>query len=759
MDKKLIKVEYINDSGIFSFDRIPTGRYTLTSQSMSFTKYESGLITLDKNTDLGNINLAPLHHTLKEVSISAIKPFIQQQYDKTVLNVAGSISSTGSTALEVLEKAPGITIDQNDNISMRGRKGVLVMIDGKLVPMSGQDLANMLRSMSASQIEKIDMITNPSSKYDASGNSGIIDIRLKKGKNEGLNGNVIMSYGQGAYSKFNPSLNLNAKHKKLNVFLSYNYNRRNDFTKLISFRNFYDSNDQVTGGNNYNNYFTYKFDNHNARLGADYNITPNIIIGFAANGLFTNGDILSDSKASSVTAQQQPTGFFNTMGDIQRSQKNSSINLNYRHILDTLGKELNADLDYARYDNGELQNYNTQYFDTNQNQSKTPYVLFGDLNGKLDIKSFKIDYVHPIKPLGVKLEAGIKSSWVKSDNDVMFFDRSTGKNILDPGKSNHFIYKENINAAYLNASKRWAKLSMQIGLRLENTITNGFQTINQNQFDRNYTQLFPSGYIGYALNKQHDLGISASRRIDRPTYRQLNPFKVFLDPLTSAAGNPFLNPEITNSFELTHTFKQKFITKIGYSQTRDNILTILSPDTEPNSVIQTGRNLAKYNYYNLSFTFPLNLGTWLNSSNTALAYYGNYSGNLLNTKLDQGQVCFNFNSSNSILINNNTSMELIGSYQTKSNYGFMAVDGVWFVNIGVQKQLWNKKVFLKFNLSDAFYTNKTSASTKLTGYSEHFTVRRDTRTGTLSLSYKFGGNGSSTKRKTGGADEEKRRAG
>ncbi|MGB4399260.1 MAG: outer membrane beta-barrel family protein [Daejeonella sp.] len=529
---------------------------------------------------------------------------------------------------------------------MRGRQGVLVMIDGKLVPMSGQDLANMLRSMSADQIEKIDLITNPSARYDASGNSGIIDIRLKKGNNVGTNGTLSLSYGQGVYAKVNPSLNINSRSKKLNVFGSCNYGFREDFNDLTIFRSFYTPTSQLTGGNNYVNYFQFAFNNHNARIGADYNLSKNVIIGFTANGISSAVTVDSDSRAKSFNASQQNTGSFNTLGTNTPERTNSSYNLNYKHTVDSSGKELSADIDYARFISYEIQNYTTNYLDLNQDPTRTPYQLLGDLSGLLDIRSFKVDYSQPVKAWGGRFEAGLKSSWVESENDVAFYDRSNGGNVLDAGKSNHFIYNENINAAYVNGSGKWKKFSVQLGLRLENTLADGLQIKDNSSFDRSYSQLFPSGYLGYKFTENNDLGLSLSRRINRPSYRQLNPFKVFLDPATSSAGNPFLKPELTNSFELTHTLKQKYITKIGYSRTTDNILGVLSPDTEPNTVIQKGRNLAKLDYYNVSFGFPIAVGKWLNSNNNALLYYGRYSGNLVNTNLDAGMTTFTFNSNN-----------------------------------------------------------------------------------------------------------------
>lgn len=758
--KALVKIEVANADGSFAFEKIPQGNYLLLTQSMNFVKYESAVLNLSQNLDLGKISLEAAATKLKEIVVSGTKPFIQQQYDKTVLNVAGSISAVGSNALEVLAKAPGITLDQNDNIAMRGKQGVLVMIDGKFVPMSGQDLANMLKSMSANQIEKIDLVTNPSAKYDASGNAGIIDIRLKKGNNSGTNANATLSLGQGKYAKVNPALNFNHRTKAMNVFGSYNYGFNQNFNELDIFRNFYTSADQLTGSNNYNNYFKFKFNNHNARIGSDFYINKNIVLGFAANGIYSRGDITSNSIAQSYGSAAQATGSFTTVGANAPVRNNNSININYKQTLDTSGKEISADIDYASFGSNEIQNYATSYLNANGSQARAPYLLKGDLGGKLDIKSFKIDYQQQLKSLKTKLELGLKSSWVKTDNDIQFFDLSNGTAVLETNKSNHFIYDENINAAYLNLARSWKKLSLQLGLRLENTNAHGLQLTDNSSFDRNYTQLFPSGYIGYQFNEHNDLGVSLSRRINRPSYRQLNPFKNFLDPLTYSTGNPYLKPELTNSFELTHTYRQKYMTKIGYSRTTDNILSVLSPDhVEPNSVIQTNRNLAKFDYYSLSFSFPIKVGKWLNSTNNALAFYGVYSGNLVDTDLNAGRLSYNFNSSNNIRIGASTSAEAIFNYQSRSYYGFLDVRGNWGLALGIQQQLMNKKASLKLSVSDIFYTTKTDAYTKLTGYSEQFYQSRDTRVGTLSFSYRFGGSQVSSSRRAGAADEEKRRAG
>ncbi|WP_126243855.1 outer membrane beta-barrel protein [Chitinophaga rhizosphaerae] len=758
-DKKLVKMEYADKQGNFRIPGVRAGKYQVAIQHLAYHRYLSAEIVHSTATDLGEIRLEAAARQLHEANVVARKPLVQQQYDKTVLNVAGSISAAGSHALEVLEKAPGITVDQNDNIAMRGRQGVLVMIDGKQVPMSGQDLATYLRSLNAAQIDRIDLITNPSAKYDAAGNAGIIDIRLKKGRNNGTNGTVGLSLGQGVYAKVNPSLSINHRKGPLNYFASYNLGHRRDYNDLNIHRKFFTKEGAETGGNDYDNFFGFRFNTHNARGGMDYQPNSRTTLGFAANAVINDGIVRSDSKAQSFDAAQSPAGRFNTLGNNNLHRRNYSFNLNFRRQLDTAGRELTSDLDYARYTSWEYQNYRTAYLDADNAPARQDFLLFGDLGGRLDIYSVKVDYVHPIKRWGMKLEGGIKSSWVRTDNDVRFFDRSDGGYKLDEGKSNRFIYKENINAAYLNGSGNRKKLSCQFGLRLEQTLANGRQVIHEETFDRDYVQLFPSGYLGYKFNDRHDVGVTLSRRIERPSYRELNPFRVFLDPLTSSTGNPALRPEITASYELVYAFREIYTAKAGYSRTKDNVLSVLAPDVEPNTVLQTNRNLARYDYYHLTVGVPVNSIKWLNSSNTVVAYYGLYRGKLVDTELNEGRVVFNFNTSNTITLDPKTTMEVNGNFQSRNWYGFLDIASNWQLGIGAQRQFWERKGSLKLNLSDVFLTGRVKAFTKLTGYSEAFRQFRDTRVLTMTFNYRFGGQQQGgPRRRTGGAEEEKRRA-
>ncbi|MBC5991404.1 outer membrane beta-barrel family protein [Pontibacter cellulosilyticus] len=766
-DSSLVKGALSEDAGTFLFEGIAAGKYKVVASMVGQGKASSAVFTVNGTAEtikLEPILLKQAATNLKEVVVEGQRPLIEQQFDKTVMNVENSIVAAGNTALDVLEKAPGIVVDQNDNISMRGRQGVMVMIDGKQVPMSGTELANYLKGLSANSLDKIELITNPSSKYDAAGNAGIINIKLKRDKSLGTNGTFSTSFGQGRYSKGDASLQLNHRAKKLNVFGGLNYANRKNFSELDFVRNFINSGEK-TGGYEQQNVFDFTVKNYSGRFGVDYFASPKTVMGVVATGSIFSIDRSNTNKSLFFDAQRNPLRRALTDADVLHERDNQSINFNLKHTLDSLGREVTADLDYITFQNGDLQDFTIRSLTVSSEPVGNPVLLHSNLDGNLTIKSAKVDYVQPLPALDAKLEAGIKSSLVNSDNDQKFYDRTDGRNDLLNDRSNRFLYEENINAAYLNTNKKWEKVSLQLGLRLENTIAKGEQlaeVVNEDdrEFDRNYTQFFPSAFVGYNLSKKHELGVSLSRRINRPSYNQLNPFKNLIDAFTVSAGNPYLKPELSYSFEVTHTFDKRFTTKLSYSHTSDVMVQVLSRESEDdNVVIQTFRNLAKLDYFGLTATMPFSVGNWLNSMNNATVYYGKYSGQLGTTTLNAGMPTFNFNSNNTVSLSNTWKAEVIGTYRTSEVYGFLEIDPVWSMAVGVQKQLWDKKATLKLNVSDIFYTNKIHGVTQMADYTETFDQRRDSRVATISFNYRFGGSQvAPARRRTSGAEEEKNRA-
>jgi iron complex outermembrane recepter protein len=573
-DSSIAKVAITDKEGNFNFENVKMGAYMVLATSIGHSKVysKSFEISGDQNlVNIGVLQLVPVDKNLKEVVVNSKRQLIERKIDKTVINVDAAISNEGSTALEVLEKSPGVTVDKDGNISLKGKQGVMVMLDGKPSYLSGQELANLLRSMPSNNVDQIEIMTNPSAKYDAAGNSGIINIKTKKNKQKGFNGSTNLSFGQGVYEKTNNSLNLNYRNGKFNVFANVSGNYRRDFQQLSIKRTYKNADnsvnavfEQTSNEMRYNN-------NYNAKVGADFYASKKTTFGIVLTGFTTpfnqTGNNLSYLKSN--------TGVVDSMVASSSAEtsswKNGAINLNFRHQFDSTGRELTADVDYLTYDSHKDQNFtNTSY--TPDWVIKNNDLLVGELPSLINIYSGKLDYTHPLKS-GLKIETGLKTSFVETDNTAGYYNIIGNAKVVDYDKTNQFVYKENVNAAYLNMNKQIKKWGIQAGLRLENTNYSGNQFGNpqrqDSSFKKSYTGLFPTLYLSYNASEKNQFGFSFGRRINRPDYEDLNPFMFFLDKYTYGSGNPFLKPSYAHTFEMSHTYNQFLTTTVNYSNTKD----------------------------------------------------------------------------------------------------------------------------------------------------------------------------------------------
>lgn len=754
-DQKLIKTEIADSNGKFSFNDLKGGNYRLKINRNGSEVYHSDMISLAENTTLPSIDLNV--KSIEGVTITKTKPLIERQDGKMIMNVENSIASTGNSAFEVLEKAPGVSIDNNDNISLRGKGNLLIQIDGKNTPMTGSDLANYLKGMPSSTIEKIEFITNPSSKYDAAGSS-IINIKLKKEQRKGTNGSISTSLGTGKYIKNNNSISINHRNKKVNIFANYSFAYREAYNGLVLDRNFYDNNVfQKTYVQD--NYLKFKFNNHIAKAGMDYYMNDKNVIGFSVGFISNKFGLNGDNSNVTLGSTHLPESTFNTLNTSNDQWTNVSVNLNHKYTIDSLGSEISTDFDYINYSNSSLQNFETRTHDIASSQDLID-IQKGDMNGKLNIYSLKSDLTKNFSN-DWKLESGIKTSFVKTDNDLKFFNATTGIPVPDLNKTNHFIYEENINAVYGNLSKKWDKFKVIAGLRVENTNVKGTQLTTNQINKRNYTQLFPSAVVAYDLNENSNLEINLSRRITRPSYNQLNPFKLYLDPTTMRAGNPDLNPQTTMNYELTYSLNNKYFATLSYSKTSDNITDIIKPIVEggENVTVQTFENLNSASYFGLNLIAPVKITKWWDMNNSANFYYGSYTGNVSGTQINnKGNFTFSINSINSFKLGNGFTAELTGNYKAREIYAYLNVSPNWYLNIGAQKKFKNNST-LKLSFTDIFFTSNIKGQTVYNNYIENFAVKRDTRVATLSYTYNFGSSKNGQPRKTGGADDLKQRIG
>jgi len=773
-DSGLVKTALTDKTGLAEFEPALSQTYLIRASNVGHQAQYSQPFTL--SAEQATLNLPALSLTAKAanqlagVTVTAKKPFIQRLNDRIVVNVESSIVSAGSTALDVLESSPGVTVDQNDAISLRGRSGVIIMIDGKPSPMSGAELASYLRGLPSNAIERFEIITNPSAKYDAAGNSGIIDIRLKKDQRLGTNGTLTAGAGHGKLPKANAGITLNNRNKKTNFFGNYNYRYSENLNHLIINRNFY-TNGTFSGADNKDNYAEFPVSSHNARLGADFFPSKKSILGFVVSSSFTDIDRRSDIKTEVLDLGYNPEFRFNSVATNNDAFNNTVANINFKHSFNTKGKELTADVDYGVFNSSSLTRTASNFYNLDGSPKKEDEILDGDQQGKLTLQTAKVDYINPLKD-GAKLEAGFKTSYVSSDNDAKFYNvRSTGT-VVDVTKTNRFFYKEYNNAAYVNYSKEFKKFNIQLGLRGENTDLKTRQAKGNEHFNKSYFELFPSAYFNYKLKENQTIGVSVSRRIDRPGYNQLNPFLFQVDPTIYATGNPRLLPQMTWSYEANYTVKNLNFT-FAYSHTEDVHNMVLSPikDVLPNFEIPPGEsenitvqfpvNLSSSDYYGFTATLPVRITKWWNMVNNVNAYYNHFNGKIGNASLSDGRPAANARSNNTFTFKKGWAAELNANYFTGGRYGYSISEPQWGIALGGQKTVMKGKGTVRLNVSDIFWTNLPRANITYEGrYVENFRAYRDTRVANLSFTYRFGNNKvQAARRRTTASEEETRRAG
>lgn len=765
-DSSLLKIALSDEQGLALFESIAPGRYLLKATAVNHATAYSAPFVLESNYQAPILQLSALAKEMNAVTVTARKPFIQKLTDRIVVNVESSILATGSSAFELLERAPGVNIDPNDIISLRGRSGVIIMVDGKPTAMSGQDLANYLRSLPSAAIERIEIITNPSAKYDAAGNSGIIDIRLKKDQRFGTNGTFTTGYGQGVYPKANGGTTFNYRNKSLNIFGSYNYAWRINLNHLLLDRNFYSDAGVFNGQDLKDNFSKMRLNSHTARLGADYYLGKKTVIGVIVNGNFNRFRRSNDNESIVIDYQKQPVNTFETDARNNDRARNWVANFNIKHVFDSTGRELTTDIDYGEYRNSSLSTTATEYYRLDGTPLQPDYILDGDQLGKLKLFTTRADYSQPFLKNG-KLETGFKLSFVTADNDAKFWDVSSGTPVNDVNKTNHFYYRENNNAAYINLQKQWGKWILQTGLRAEQTNVSTRQAFGNIRWDSSYLQFFPSAFLNYHLAEDKTLGLSISRRIDRPGYNQLNPFLFLIDVTTYSTGRPGLLPQLTWSYEASYTVKSINIT-LAYSHTRNNqnIAIARFRDVFPNIpsddnvTVQIPINLSSSDYVGMSISAPIRVNSWWNMLNNGNLFYEKFNGSLGITQLNKGRPALQLQSNHTFSLKKGWTLEFNANLNTGGQYGFMVLDPQWAIGAGFQKMLMKNKATIRAGITDIFWTNLPRAVITYDNYVEKWHAYRETRVANISFTYRFGSNKvQQARRRSLGSDEERRRAG
>ena len=758
-DSTLVKTALADAAGAYSFQQLRAGDYRISVSMMGYQVYKSAVITLQKNEIMEPVVLTVSGTALQTVSVTAQRPFVQQKIDRTIVNPEALISNAGGTALDVLEKAPGVIVDQNGGITLKG-KGVTIFIDDKPTYLSGADLQSYLRSLSSSSIDQLELMPNPPANYDAAGNGGVINIRIKRSKAKGFNGGLNLSYIQGRYAKTNNSLNFNYRIGKLNVFGNLSYNYGNSFSDLIINRHFFDSSGKLVSNFQQSSYIRRRSNNYLAKIGADYYLSDKSTLGVNLTEIYNPHTTVTPVTSRFSNAADMPDSTIIAANSQRELFRNLGANVNYRHQYKKDGPQLSADLDYLNYYTSDGQSFDNRSFFAD-GTPKGNDLLTGSLPAHINIYSGKLDYEHPLAG-GLKLAAGLKSSYTHTDNVADYFYTAGGVTTPDYSKTNHFLYKEHINAAYINASRDYKRFSFQAGLRLENTVSDGHQLGNvqiaDSSFSRTYTNLFPTAYLQYKADTagRNTFSLNYGRRIDRPYYQDLNPFLSPLDKFTYYTGNPFLRPSFTDNIEVSHTYRDRYTTSFEYSRTKDDVEETI--EILKGIYYSRPGNIGKYTVMTLSFDATLDPAPWLNIQFHGRAAQIHSVSNFYTGLLDTKGTYYFVRPVFSFKTGKDWTLQLDGGYQSKVTNAQFVVQGKGRVNAAVAKKL-SSALTMKLVVNDMFYSFYTRGTiNNLAQTTADWRNRGDSRTLVLSLSYRFGkAMSNQRKHEANGAESEQNR--
>jgi hypothetical protein len=749
-----VKAVISNENGTFKIDNIANGNYKLFITSLGFKDYTSKKFTIsDNNKTLDAFIIEANSEALDEVTIKAEKPMVQVLADKMVFNVQKSISIAGESGFELLRKAPGVLIDNNENLIVEGKSGVLIYIDDKPSMLRGEDLVNYLKTIQATDVDAIEIITQPSSKYDSEGNAGIINIKFKRDKTLGTNGSLASGLTIGDFATFNNSISLNNRNKKTSLYGSYS----NRFGETTRYMNLYRLQNNTIFDSKTNS--NYNVNNNNLRLGFDYFATSKSTFGIILTGNFSDNENTSKSRTPIIPeGNTNPTSVLVAGTDSHSKTSNLYGNLNYKLKLDN-NTSFNVDLDYGKYTQDRTNLQPNRYFNGAETEVISESINFMDTPITIDIVTAKIDYEQDF--LNGKLSLGAKYSKIVTDNKFDFFDRINGEDIINVNRTNTFKYDENINAAYVNFNRTYEKFNFQAGLRVEQTNSDGIlkslQEDQNAQVDRSYIDFFPSGGITYQHNRTNSFALIYSKRVQRPNYQSLNPFEYQVDELTFLRGNPFLQPQYTDNIKFSHTYNYRLNTSLSYSFVKDFSAQVTEAVGDDQNFMSP-RNVANQKVINLGISYPTKFNDWWSiyfTANASRSIYEATNEDFLSTE----QNTLSLFAQNTFKITKSFNAEVSGWYSSPAIWsGTYKIKSLGALNIAFQKKFFDDKLSAKLGFNDILYTSSWRGTTQFGDLRIDGSGGSDSRQVQFNLAYNFGGSDIKKARsRDTGIEEEKNR--
>lgn len=727
--------------GTFSFDAEP-GEYIVRAGFIGYAQGFKNVTVGDKpQVNIGRFRLESTAERLEEVVVEGVTSMFESDIDKRSYNVENSIVAEGATASELLGTLPSIQMDDEGGITMRGSGNILIYINGRPSNLSGDDAESILAQFPANSIKSVELITNPSSRYDAAGVGGIINIILKKDQRLGFNGQANVSVG--TRDKYQAGININYGGDKMNYFGSYNYQDRRTFRESEAFRSTTLPNaspflDQDSYGERVDA-------NHFMRGGFDYTPSEQSTLSFYAQGNFRERTSWNSLNQRNLNAARQLDSLYIRDEDDTRNSFNIETGLSYSYDFDTLGQQIFTSLSYSRDERDQTEIYNQRFFNSLNEEVPQNFLSQSNIRPQIsDLYIFQLDYIKPFQG-GGSMEAGLKGTFGFWDRGQEFYqaDQNTDfQSVRNDTISDNFTFEENVYAAYSSYRGNIGKFGYQAGLRAEYTETTGFQANTNQEFINNYFNLFPSAYLNYNLaGPEEELRVNYSRRISRPNVWALSPFYRVSDLLNLSIGNPNLQPELTDSYEFGYqnSWGNYLFTGTVYHRYSTNVQTRVIALMDNNVAVQTRENAASRSNTGLELINQFEFTNWWDMMISADFFYSEIRGDNIEEGFTNSNFSWTLNLMSNINVPNFASFQIQGNYRGPIVLPQGIIEPLYGVNIGAKRNIMNDRATISLNVSDIFNTRIFRITTEDARFDQRRVFNRETRIGTLTFTYRFGG--------------------
>jgi len=751
-DSAQVAGQVADANGAYLFKNPKTGKYVVKTAMVGFnTNFSKAIDFEGTNISLPILVLNEKKNTLKEVTVTSTVPQLEQKSDRLVVNVE-KLNTTGDNALEVLKKAPGIRLDKDDNILYRNNAGVMVMIDGRRTYMSGSELSNYLKNMPGNALSKVELIPNPPGNYDAEGTAGMINIILKHNKMQGYSGTANANVGYGKYAKAYGGFNFNYNTGKFSLFARANSGYYDSYNKLTLSR-------QIENETyNQYNYWHPKTFPSSYTVGTDFYATKRSTFGLMLKGYNNPTEAAVTSQSSILNSFGEQTGSVTGINPQKTYTGTYNVNLNYSLAVDTTGQKLSFDADYVYSSSSNNQNYTNTYFNGNGSINGNPILLKSTAPVDYNIKAIKADYILPLKKHW-QAEAGLKSSYVSTHSNVVFDSLKTAGYILDPKRSNDFVYDENINAAYFTLSKTFnQKLDVKASLRTEQTISTANSLSRNEVVKRSYWQFFPSAFITYKISPDNQLNASFSRRTSRPNYNSLNSAIRYTDPYTAIQGNPYLQPSVSQSYVLNYTYKSFQILSLSYLKVNNDENLVISQNDQTKESISTYQNLGNTSTLSATSSGSFNIKKWWNVNAEIDASFNKVNTLVQGNPFQSRRFAWDLSVDQTFFLPKNFKLQLTGSYESPSINGLARTLSASQIDAGINRTFMEKRMTISFKARDIFFGSRYRSILQYNNVNTRWDNEYESRRFTLGFTYNFGNTKlkAARDRKTGSSAEEGR---